>query len=155
MIETRKLCTKCGIKPRPGGANASSWCNDCRWSAAKERQVKHPEKRATALQRARDFYRTRPDKRLEYRLKVYGITVEQYKAALAAQNHSCAICKRKESGSTKRTWNVDHDHATKKFRGVLCPKCNIALSHFRDNPAIIFSAFLYILKNKGDTPCVS
>ncbi len=40
-----------------------------------------------------------------------------------AQNQSCAICNKHESEFKKRL-AVDHNHRTKKVRGLLCYRCN-------------------------------
>lgn len=40
-----------------------------------------------------------------------------------AQNGKCAICGKDEKEFTKRL-SVDHNHRTKKVRGLLCFRCN-------------------------------
>jgi len=59
----------------------------------------------------------------------YGITIEEYDVMLKRQNYVCAICQNK--CSTGKRLAVDHDHDTKKVRGLLCRKCNRGLGHFR------------------------
>ncbi len=57
------------------------------------------------------------------RFKRYGITKEWFDNTLELQDNKCAICK-KANPSKKRCLAVDHIHATKKVRGILCYKCN-------------------------------
>lgn len=63
------------------------------------------------------------------RLKTtYGITVVQWNKMYAMQEGLCPICKRPifKPGNKfgKMSAHVDHDHKTKRVRGLLCWKCN-------------------------------
>jgi len=80
------------------------------------------------------------------RLRLYGITQEQYEALILKQNGKCAIC---EIGLDmgKRTC-IDHCHNSKKVRGILCWSCNTAIGHFKDSPAILRRAALYCEENQ-------
>lgn len=50
--------------------------------------------------------------------------IKEYKATHCV----CEIC-----GKTDGVMCVDHDHKTKKFRGLLCQSCNRALGWFDNN----------------------
>ena len=81
----------------------------------------------------------------------YGIEPEQYDRLLSQQDGKCAICQRPELG--KGRWGrlslgVDHDHQSKKVRGLLCGDCNRALGLFHDNPGIIARATLYLITHR-------
>ena len=55
----------------------------------------------------------------------FGISLEDYEELLEKQGGVCAICKNKcPSG---RRLAVDHDHVTKRVRGLLCCNCNRVL----------------------------
>src|ERR1035437_10727167 len=56
--------------------------------------------------------------------KKFGITWEEYDELFKKQNGYCPICGRHQSEFKKRL-SVDHDHNTKKVRGLLCQNCNI------------------------------
>jgi hypothetical protein len=56
----------------------------------------------------------------------YGITFEEKMRLLEQQGGICAICGSNEPKS-KYGWHVDHDHETKKVRGILCQDCNTKL----------------------------
>jgi len=58
--------------------------------------------------------------------RVYGITEAQYEALLAAQDGRCGACGRPPARG--RVLVVDHDHDTREIRGLLCARCNRALS---------------------------
>ncbi|HXD10564.1 MAG TPA: endonuclease VII domain-containing protein [Anaerolineales bacterium] len=73
------------------------------------------------------------DRSLKYRLKSrFGLTVEAYIEMFSAQGGMCAICGYKPV-EIKERLNVDHDHATGKVRGLLCPNCNKSLGLIRDS----------------------
>lgn len=80
--------------------------------------------------------------------KLYGITPEDYQAMLIAQDYRCKICRVHENdapktggrpslkdGSHTRVSNlhVDHNHETKKVRGLLCSNCNVAIGFAKEN----------------------
>lgn len=73
----------------------------------------------------------------------YGITTSEVEELKVKQNGLCAIC-----FEVPIKWCVDHDHKTKRVRGLLCHNCNVALGHFRDNPQIIKQSLEYL---SGDT----
>jgi hypothetical protein len=84
---------------------------------------------------------------LRWALHKYGLTIEQYQARLAAQNGKCAICgKPPTPGGIKSAsrLHVDHDHATKVNRGLLCSRCNPGLGYFQNDPALLQAAIDYL-----------
>lgn len=71
-------------------------------------------------------------------LRLYGWTPKDWDNALTQQNGHCAICP-----STDRLC-VDHDHATKKPRGILCWNCNVGLGKLGDNETGLLKALAYV-----------
>jgi hypothetical protein len=81
---------------------------------------------------------------MKYNLKkLYGITPEQYTQLLLKQNGCCAICN-KPSTDYKRRLHVDHDHTTKKIRGLLCVRCNYGIGYFNENTSLLDKAKEYL-----------
>ena len=76
----------------------------------------------------------------------YGVTVEQRDQMVASQNGLCAICSIVLQTTTKGPC-VDHNHATKEVRGILCSKCNSALGLLGDDPSILQAAIGYLNDN--------
>jgi hypothetical protein len=56
--------------------------------------------------------------------KRYGITLKQYDRMLKRQGGKCAICRNPPKTMRLAT---DHDHTTKRVRGLLCMRCNYRL----------------------------
>lgn len=74
----------------------------------------------------------------------YGITDDDYLRMVASQGGVCVICKQPETGGRTKRLSVDHCHASKKVRGLLCGSCNRGLGSFRDDPSRLRAAAAYI-----------
>ena len=72
---------------------------------------------------------------------VYGITMEQYEDMVARQDGRCGICGRRPKGSLC----VDHCHATRQIRKLLCRNCNSMLGFACDDPDVLEQAAGYLL----------
>lgn len=76
------------------------------------------------------------------RLKLYGLTQEQYRTLLEKQDWECPICTRL---LTKPV--VDHEHGTSRVRGLLCRNCNAALGLLEDNTDNLERAIEYLIRS--------
>jgi len=72
----------------------------------------------------------------------YGLEPGEYESLLQHQGGGCFICRKtpEEVG----TLSVDHDHALGEIRGLLCHRCNHGIGNFKDNPALLRTAILYL-----------
>lgn len=86
-------------------------------------------------------YKTR--RRDYYLQKLYGITIEDYNRLFLEQGGRCKICKRHQS-EFKRSFAVDHSHATNRVRGLLCHHCNKGLGHFFEDAMTMENAIIYL-----------
>jgi hypothetical protein len=68
----------------------------------------------------------------------YNLTSEDYAKILEQQDGHCAICPKTED------LVVDHCHGTKKVRGLLCRRCNVALGMLDDDADRIEGAARYL-----------
>lgn len=112
----------------------SEWCKTHRAhvnAVKKEYADAHPEYRARAIETVR---------RNRFK-KQYGITLEQYQEMLARQGGHCALCPSTGNG---RWLCVDHDHESKRVRGLLCIQCNSALGKLGDSVAGLQRAIVYL-----------
>lgn len=73
----------------------------------------------------------------------YDISVEEYERLLMAQNSRCAIC---DTPAGKKRLSVDHNHDTKKVRGLLCSTCNSGLGMVKENKYILENMIRYLEK---------
>lgn len=78
---------------------------------------------------------------LRTRLLRHAITLDQFHAMFENQDFGCAICAREldsRAGTIKANKVVlDHDHKTKKARGLLCHHCNCGLGQFFDTASLL------------------
>jgi hypothetical protein len=96
-----------------------------------------------------EAYRERNKEKLaaknrEYVVGGYGIGLEEYNEILFRQNGKCAICGAEPSN---KNLYIDHNHETGKVRGLLCPRCNFGLGHFKDSSVLLKSAIDYLSAN--------
>lgn len=139
------VCSKCkALKPieefsvsvtgRRAGKPFSR-CRTCRASDHKERKKRDPS-----------VY-----DRIEWPSKIkkmYGITPKDYDKMFDSQGGACAVCKSKVPGGGKGRFMIDHCHATKKVRGLLCQACNRAIGLLKDNPENAVRVAAYLNKNR-------
>jgi len=131
-----KTCPRCK-KDKP--ATAKFFCPDKRgyicWC------------RRCSADRATEWGKTNHRRQTDTRFKRrYGLSIEEFDALVLQQNGKCAICGEapKAVKSKLQGFNVDHDHKTKKVRGLLCFGCNTGIGCLRDNPSRLRSAADYL-----------
>ncbi len=93
-----------------------------------------------------------PEKARFYHIKSkYNLTIDEYNAISARQDHVCAICFKPETSKDRygklKPLSVDHNHETGKVRGLLCHKHNMAIGIFEDNIALLENAKQYLIRN--------
>ena len=75
----------------------------------------------------------------------YGLTIQQLEILWKQSKGLCAIC------SQPNPVCIDHDHNTKKVRGLLCKKCNTGIGMLRDDRLMLARALAYLVKH-SDKP---
>ena len=78
----------------------------------------------------------------------YNITEEDYNNLFNLQNGCCAICGTDKPTGKGNFLAVDHDHKTRKIRGLLCNECNRGIGYLKDNYELVQKAADYLLKTK-------
>lgn len=70
---------------------------------------------------------------------------------LDEQGGRCAICGTDQPiyGKLRGTWRIDHCHATRRIRELLCHMCNQGLGSFKDDPDLLERAAAYLRKHKA------
>lgn|SRR3972149_5037998 len=112
----------------------------------REYKVRNKERLLAYCKRWR---REDPDRRRTSELpgrlrRSYGITLETYDVLLESQGGVCRVCYGVNPDG--EMLSVDHDHATRHVRGLLCHRCNIGIGAFRDNPEFLKRATTYVRK---------
>lgn len=83
-------------------------------------------------------------------LRKVGVSFEEQERARTAVKSfdgKCEICETQIPGG-RGEWCIDHDHSSKKFRGILCHNCNAVLGHARDTEKFLLSAVAYLQRLK-------
>lgn len=87
-------------------------------------RCENDRKRALKNARNRKYRATHNGKSVQRRLKLlakYGLTPRQYDIMFALQDGKCVGCGRPPK---TRRLAVEHDHKTKRVRGLACHNCN-------------------------------
>jgi hypothetical protein len=139
-ISNYYLCTTTKDKLRPD-------CKDCvKDRSAKRQRVHRKMITETNKQREAESPRRYQAYRFKWLCKQVGITPEIYFEIEAQQRGACRICGRIPSGKTQSDsrLNMDHDHKTGKFRGLICHKCNVVLGLVGEDTNILRAMEQYL-----------
>lgn len=164
-VEITKRCSKCrNIQPRTNFVldknrkdGLHPQCRACKVTYRRNREMSDEQR-----QRRREYqrnYARRPERRQQIlgyqktetgravkarskRKSRYGITEDQFQEMLRRQNSACACCL--VPFVPEYHAQVDHCHATRKVRGLLCRPCNLALGFLGDNPAAMRALAAYV-----------
>src|ERR1035438_897110 len=80
-------------------------------------------------------------------VKRYGLTIKEYDKMVKTQNGLCAICHKPEKALNRgnlTNLSPDHNHITKKVRGLLCRKCNDLLGRAEDSIELLQNSIEYL-----------
>jgi len=135
FTNTGKYCSRCKTFKtydefnidKCSASDHASQCRECKKVVTKDWHVNHPEKCA------------------EYKRKWrYGITQEFYDSEYEKQGGKCAVM-----SCNRPITDTDHDHATDKYRGLLCHGCNTALGLLEDDIGRIEALAEYLESRYG------
>lgn len=94
--------------------------------------------------RKRQYLPERQAQQRGYHLKIrFNISVEEYNKLFERQKGCCSICDKHQT-NFKYSLCVDHDHNTKKIRGLLCKPCNSAIGMLEDDLNLLENAKSYL-----------
>ena len=83
------------------------------------------------------------------RLEKKGVTFTQTELEdirLKLQAGYCSVCRKAKTSSQLC---IDHNHKTKKYRGVLCHRCNYILGTVRDNQQLLANLSDYLIQSEN------
>jgi hypothetical protein len=81
-------------------------------------------------------------------LESLGLTLADYDRMLAEQDGRCGICRHK----SRKTLTIDHCHATRRIRRLLCSNCNSMLGFAGDDPDLLELSAYYVLSTAEPVP---
>lgn len=125
---------------------------------AEDEMTQRLKERAWATKARRERLEREPEKTKRQwadasRKYKYGVSRPEYDTLRERAGYRCEVCKRHEDDMPKSkkhlgmSLHVDHDHATKIVRGVLCFHCNAMLGHVNDRIELLESAIAYLKKH--------
>lgn len=164
----KKRCTGCNqtllidaygkVKQKDGGIKRRSRCKACENKVSKQWMQEFPDRYKYTKIKSRAKRKADPDKSANDRLSAsksawrrLGLDVEAVLARIASQGWVCEICGRDCDALGKAARAIDHDHATGKFRGILCQYCNRGLGLFEDDLRRLKAAIEYLRKHTKET----
>lgn len=124
------------------------FCTGCKTNKPVDEFYKDPRKvdglqhycKACKSKRGKAEYKRNPLRRKERSfINKYNLSLDEIEVMRIKQNGLCAVC-----GKPNNKMVVDHDHATGKVRGLVCPKHNNLLGMADDNIDILKSAISYL-----------
>lgn len=132
--------------PVAKAAYNKKWREENRELVAENKRQWFNKNREQNIEKRKANYRKNIDAHKDAMLRRnYGITLEQYNAMLASQDHGCKICKSKTSNSkAAKSLFVDHCHRTGVVRGILCNKCNAGIAYFNESKELLAEAIRYL-----------
>lgn len=88
-------------------------------------------------------------KQHKYKIKKYGLSLNDYDLMVKNQSGLCAICLKPEHQKHRRIGeitrlSVDHNHTTGKVRSLLCRTCNLMLGNSGDSSCVLRKAADYL-----------
>ena len=156
-----KKCLDCNKIIPVGSKRTPDRCPECLHSCNLGRARSYYSANPDKKQKVRNYYKERyhnnRDKIREQRRKTdiskrYGIDYGDFLDIIKYQNGKCAICGTNLPDidtvtKTRKLAFIDHNHATGKIRGVLCPSCNFGLGNFKDDINVLEGAIQYLVNN--------
>lgn len=134
-----KKCRECGRE-----LDVSAFYTDRSQKDHKTRRCKECIKKYEMEWRRIHGCRDKGDYPRKYRLKEYGLTLEDFREMLKKQEGKCYLCGASDPKGRGKNFHVDHDHKTNRVRALLCSTCNMGLGFLRDDPELMRKAAEYV-----------
>lgn len=148
-LKLKSLCIVCAT-PTLGGAQ----CENHRQKMNAALNALHQQRRQTGLctQCGEESDPFALCVRCRLRLRIVRLDVlpeEKQKALTVLQNFDghCQCCGGTDGGG--RGWCFDHDHQTRRFRGIICGYCNAMLGMARDNIVVLLAGAKYLADRRN------
>jgi len=87
-------------------------------------------------------YSTEQKRRWQVKTR-YRISVSDVEAMVSAQGGRCGLC----DSILGDRYHIDHDHLTRKVRGILCHRCNVTIGGL-DDPAFQAKVIAWLARGR-------
>lgn len=126
-----------------------TWCKNNPEKLRKIQKKRYIKHREILLNKSKEYRKNNIEKIHITKIKrKFGITEKEYLDLRKEQNDKCAIC----LGIDKnQRLGVDHNHKTKKIRGLLCTGCNTGIGGLQDSIELLKNAINYLKKYEDKT----
>jgi hypothetical protein len=112
-------------------------------STYKDSEYRRKQCKSCVNLRAKERYS--PLQRRNHLMKYnYKISLDEFNLVLNDQKNQCAICETVTPTGKNNQFHLDHNHSTKKNRGILCHRCNLMIGQAQDDPKILEAAIQYL-----------
>ena len=111
----------------------------------KQKQLYYKNNKEEINIKHKQYYRNNKEERKkqfqkDHLLRTYGISKETFdEIFIYIQKKRCMIC-----GKLIEKYQVDHNHKTGEFRGLLCINCNTGIGSLKENPFIFIRTIKYL-----------
>jgi hypothetical protein len=115
-------------------------CKACQTLRYRDWEHRNPELVKT---RSKEYFRNNYEKRAVHFIRQrYKFLTDEQAAVIANRriNGVCDCCHERITGFL----NVDHDHQTNTFRGLICRHCNASLGFAKDDPVRLSKMIVYL-----------
>jgi hypothetical protein len=144
-VVTERTCKECGhVGPPDQFVTRKNLCKPCSNAYKAQWLANNPDKAAAIKERGAAWRKRYELRRRAQRNGLDPDVIEKY---YSDHDGRCEICGDKPDEG-QRDLNMDHDHASGAFRGMLCDNCNSGLGRFKDDPERLKSAIQYLYRTQ-------
>lgn len=135
--------------------NRPTYRTKCKECESKDRSEFAKNNRKIINEQKKRTYNKNPDihrkKRTRSHWKQKGYDANEISEYCDGHDDKCDICGKTalESKHGNKNLSIDHDHETKKIRGMICSPCNVALGLIDDDAEIALKMAKYLILNKN------
>ena len=150
-------CSGCGetVQVNRNAARSKGWT--CAVKAREDAGL-HRQGHKEEVSKAHKAWREANKDRLRsYQLqRLYGITIEEYRAEVAGRSGRCDICGEIPSGNGPNglALCVEHNHVTKRIRGYADRDCNTMIGAAGEDPVRLAQGIIYLKPSRDQLSAI-
>jgi Autographiviridae endonuclease VII len=157
--ETNRMayCSGCGetVPVNRNAARSKGWV--CAVKAREDAGLHRQNHQAKIAKTNKAWREANKDRLRSYQLqRLYGITIEEYRAEVTRRSGRCDICGKVPSGNGPNgmTLCVEHDHVTKRIRGYADRDCNTMIGAAGEDPVRLAQGIIYLKPSRDQLAAI-